>query len=128
MLETQGTQSFPSTSVCCAVKPARHHESTCLQLGRPQPQTLSPRTCSCVHLLEATAPLTLSPRIIIPSPAAQLSPLTRAQAGVELDPKTGAIKVDEFSRSTCPSIWAVGDVTDRMNLTPVALMEVRAPR
>ena len=46
------------------------------------------------------------------------------QAGVQLHPKTGAIMVDEYSRSTCPSIWAVGDVTDRMNLTPVALMEV----
>lgn len=42
--------------------------------------------------------------------------------GVELD-KTGAIKVDEYSRTTVPSIWAVGDVTNRMNLTPVALME-----
>jgi glutathione reductase (NADPH) len=43
-------------------------------------------------------------------------------AGVELLP-SGAIKVDEYSRSTCPSIWAIGDVTDRINLTPVALME-----
>lgn len=42
--------------------------------------------------------------------------------GVELD-RAGAIKVDEYSRSTVPSIWAVGDVTNRMNLTPVALME-----
>lgn len=42
--------------------------------------------------------------------------------GVELD-KAGAIKVDEYSRTTVPSIWAVGDVTNRMNLTPVALME-----
>lgn len=42
--------------------------------------------------------------------------------GVELD-KTRAIKVDEYSRTTVPSIWAVGDVTNRMNLTPVALME-----
>eukprot|EP00262_Sarcandra_glabra_P009416 TRINITY_DN23797_c0_g1_i1.p1 TRINITY_DN23797_c0_g1~~TRINITY_DN23797_c0_g1_i1.p1 ORF type:complete len:497 (+),score=102.78 TRINITY_DN23797_c0_g1_i1:220-1710(+) len=42
--------------------------------------------------------------------------------GVELD-STGAVKVDEYSRSTVPSIWAVGDVTNRMNLTPVALME-----
>ncbi|XP_034692287.1 glutathione reductase, chloroplastic-like [Vitis riparia] len=37
--------------------------------------------------------------------------------------KTGAIEVDEFSRTSVPSIWAVGDVTDRINLTPVALME-----
>ncbi|KAE8726474.1 Glutathione reductase, cytosolic [Hibiscus syriacus] len=32
-------------------------------------------------------------------------------------------KVDECSRTNIPSIWAVGDVTNRMNLTPVALME-----
>ncbi|XWS46914.1 hypothetical protein CRYUN_Cryun14cG0109100 [Craigia yunnanensis] len=37
--------------------------------------------------------------------------------------KNGAIEVDEYSRTTVPSIWAVGDVTDRINLTPVALME-----
>lgn len=42
--------------------------------------------------------------------------------GVETD-KAGAIKVDEYSRTNIPSIWAVGDVTNRMNLTPVALME-----
>ncbi|KAG6498417.1 hypothetical protein ZIOFF_046330 [Zingiber officinale] len=42
--------------------------------------------------------------------------------GVELD-ETGAIKVDEYSRTSVPSIWAVGDVTNRMNLTPVAFME-----
>lgn len=42
--------------------------------------------------------------------------------GVELN-ETGAVKVDEYSRTNIPSIWAVGDVTNRMNLTPVALME-----
>jgi glutathione reductase (NADPH) len=35
----------------------------------------------------------------------------------------GAIQVDELSRSSVPSIYAVGDVTDRINLTPVALHE-----
>ncbi|XP_027362997.1 glutathione reductase, chloroplastic [Abrus precatorius] len=35
----------------------------------------------------------------------------------------GAIEVDEYSQTSVPSIWAVGDVTDRINLTPVALME-----
>ena len=33
------------------------------------------------------------------------------------------IQVDDFSRTNIPSIWAVGDVTNRINLTPVALME-----
>ncbi len=42
--------------------------------------------------------------------------------GVELDEK-GAIVVDEYSRSSVPSITAIGDVTDRINLTPVAIHE-----
>lgn len=43
--------------------------------------------------------------------------------GVAIDEKTGAIKVDDFSRTNVPGVWAIGDVTDRINLTPVALME-----
>ena len=46
---------------------------------------------------------------------------------MELDEKSGAVKVDEYSRTSVPSIYAVGDVTDRVNLTPVALMEVHTP-
>ncbi|WP_376690718.1 glutathione-disulfide reductase [Wenzhouxiangella sp. EGI_FJ10409] len=37
-----------------------------------------------------------------------------------------AIMVDEFSRTSVDNIYAVGDVTDRVNLTPVALMEGHA--
>ncbi|EQB32562.1 glutathione-disulfide reductase [Sphingobium ummariense] len=46
-------------------------------------------------------------------------------AGVELDEK-GAIKVDDYSRTSCESIYAVGDVTNRMQLTPVAIREGHA--
>ena len=42
--------------------------------------------------------------------------------GVELT-SANAIKVDAFSQTSVPSIWAIGDVTDRMQLTPVALHE-----
>lgn len=35
----------------------------------------------------------------------------------------GEIVVDEYSRTSVPSIHAIGDVTNRVNLTPVALME-----
>ncbi|HEY8595168.1 MAG TPA: glutathione-disulfide reductase [Devosiaceae bacterium] len=42
--------------------------------------------------------------------------------GVELGPR-GAIVVDAYSRTTCPSIFAVGDVTNRAALTPVAIRE-----
>ena len=46
---------------------------------------------------------------------------------MELDEKSGAVVVNEYSQSSVPSIWAVGDVTNRVALTPVALMEVRSP-
>jgi glutathione reductase (NADPH) len=46
-------------------------------------------------------------------------------AGVELN-EAGAIKVDRWSRTTAENIWAIGDVTDRMNLTPVAIREAVA--
>jgi len=46
-------------------------------------------------------------------------------AGVELDGR-GAVKVDADNRSTCASIYAVGDVTDRVQLTPVAIREGQA--
>ena len=46
-------------------------------------------------------------------------------AGVELNDK-GAIKVDDYSRTSCDSIYAVGDVTDRLQLTPVAIREGHA--
>jgi glutathione reductase (NADPH) len=40
--------------------------------------------------------------------------------------KNGGIAVDELSRSSVPSIYAVGDVTNRVNLTPVAIREGHA--
>jgi glutathione reductase (NADPH) len=46
-------------------------------------------------------------------------------AGVEVGDK-GQIKVDSDSRSSVPSIFAVGDVTDRVQLTPVAIREGHA--
>ncbi|QPQ56125.1 glutathione-disulfide reductase [Allosphingosinicella flava] len=46
-------------------------------------------------------------------------------AGVEID-KNGAVVVDDVNRTTCPSIFAVGDVTNRVQLTPVAIREGQA--
>ncbi len=37
--------------------------------------------------------------------------------------RRGAIEVDEFSQTAVPSIYAIGDVTDRIQLTPVAIRE-----
>jgi glutathione reductase (NADPH) len=46
-------------------------------------------------------------------------------AGVRIA-KNGGIAVDEFSRSSVANIYAVGDVTNRVNLTPVAIREGHA--
>lgn len=46
-------------------------------------------------------------------------------AGVELNDR-GAIAVDKFSQTNVDNIYAVGDVTDRVNLTPVAIREGHA--
>jgi len=47
------------------------------------------------------------------------------RAGVEVA-AGGAVKVDRYSQSTTPGIFAVGDVTNRVNLTPVAIREGHA--
>ena len=46
-------------------------------------------------------------------------------AGVKLD-ENGAIAVNEYSQTNVPHIYAVGDVTDRIALTPVAIREGHA--
>lgn len=54
------------------------------------------------------------------------APVTRdlglQEVGVELDAQ-GAIRVDGYSATNVKNVWAIGDVTNRINLTPVALAE-----
>lgn len=45
--------------------------------------------------------------------------------GLEIT-KQGGIKVDEYSRTNLDNVWAIGDVTHRMALTPVAIHEAMA--
>ena len=47
------------------------------------------------------------------------------EAGIELNDQ-GAIAVNEWSQSNLPSVYAVGDVTNRVNLTPMAIREGHA--
>jgi glutathione reductase (NADPH) len=53
------------------------------------------------------------------------SGLGLAEAGVTLDSR-GGITVDEWSRTSVPHIYAVGDVTGRVALTPIAIREGHA--
>src|ERR1700723_3500550 len=47
-------------------------------------------------------------------------------AGVAINPQNGGIAVDGFSKTSVPNIYAIGDVTHRINLTPVAIREGHA--
>jgi len=57
--------------------------------------------------------------------APNTSTLGLAEAGVKTD-ENGAVLVDEWSVTSVPNIYAVGDVTNKHNLTPVAIAEARA--
>jgi glutathione reductase (NADPH) len=48
------------------------------------------------------------------------------KAGVAINPENGGIAVDGFSKTSVPNIYAIGDVTHRLNLTPVAIREGHA--
>ena len=48
------------------------------------------------------------------------------KAGVAINPKNGGIAVDGFSQTSVGNIYAIGDVTHRINLTPVAIREGHA--
>ena len=48
------------------------------------------------------------------------------KAGVAINPKNGGIAVDGLSQTSVPHIYAIGDVTHRLNLTPVAIREGHA--
>ena len=48
------------------------------------------------------------------------------KAGVAINPNNGGIAVDGWSKTSAPNIYAIGDVTHRINLTPVAIREGHA--
>ncbi|GHD61638.1 glutathione-disulfide reductase [Thalassobaculum fulvum] len=93
------------------------------------PETLPTRIekadgCYVVHLSDGET-LEVDAIMYATGRAPNTKGLGLAEAGVELT-ANGAVKVDEWSRSSVPSIWAIGDVTDRIQLTPVALAEGQA--
>ncbi|MGH8315346.1 MAG: FAD-dependent oxidoreductase, partial [Steroidobacterales bacterium] len=51
--------------------------------------------------------------------------LSLDRAGVEVDP-WGAVKVDKMSKSSADHVYAIGDVTNRLQLTPIAIREGHA--
>ena len=56
----------------------------------------------------------------------KLDGLGLERAGVLTNPRTKAVAVDELQRTNVPSVFAVGDCTDTLKLTPVALREANS--
>jgi glutathione reductase (NADPH) len=78
-----------------------------------------------VRFVEDHAPVRVDAVMYATSRMPSTRDLGLEQAGVELGER-GEVIVDRFSASTVPSIYAVGDVTDRIALTPVAIKEGHA--
>ena len=78
-----------------------------------------------VHLSGGSEPIACDTVLFATGRVPNTAGLGLAAAGIEVDQR-GAVPVDADSRSACPSIYAVGDVTDRVQLTPVAIREGQA--
>ncbi len=79
----------------------------------------------CVHLSSAGLTVPADKIMFALGRPPNIAGLGLEQVGVEIA-ANGGIAVDEFSRSSVPHIYAVGDVTNRINLTPVAIREGQA--
>jgi glutathione reductase (NADPH) len=78
-----------------------------------------------IHLGDGSAPIEADCLIYALGRVAKTPGLGLESAGVELS-RGGAVIVNADNESTCPSIYAIGDVTDRVQLTPVAIREGQA--
>jgi len=79
-----------------------------LSSNEERPMHYEPRTTDLVMYATGRKPLTAN--------------MGLEEAGVKLD-HNGAVIINEDYQSSTPSIYAIGDVTDRYNLTPVATAE-----
>jgi glutathione reductase (NADPH) len=78
-----------------------------------------------VHLGDGGAPVPADVVLVAAGRRANTAGLGLEHAGIALGHR-GEVPVDGDGRTTCPSIYAVGDVTDRVQLTPVAIREGHA--
>jgi glutathione reductase (NADPH) len=78
-----------------------------------------------IHLGDGSAPLEADCLLYALGRVPKTPGLGLETAGVELS-RGGAVLVNADNESTCPSIYAIGDVTDRVQLTPVAIREGQA--
>jgi glutathione reductase (NADPH) len=78
-----------------------------------------------IHLGDGQDPIEADVLLFALGRVAKTPGLGLETAGVELS-RGGAVLVNADNQTTCPSIYAIGDVTDRVQLTPVAIREGQA--
>lgn len=78
-----------------------------------------------VHMKDGKPPINCDVIMFATGRTPKTMGLGLEMAGVELN-GSGAVIVDEYNRTNISSIYAVGDVTDRVQLTPVAIREGHA--
>jgi glutathione reductase (NADPH) len=78
-----------------------------------------------VATLSDRSPVSVDTVLVATGRRPNTSGLGLESAGITVD-AVGAIPVDGYSQAVTPSIYAVGDVTNRANLTPVAIREGHA--
>jgi len=77
------------------------------------------------HLTHGQMPCTTDQVMLAVGRRAWTEGLGLEAAGVKTN-EDGTVVVDDFSQTSQPNIWAIGDVTGRINLTPVAIREAVA--
>ena len=92
-------------------------EATPTKLERP-----NPNGPILVHTNRSSTPLEFDAVLFATGRKPKLEGLGLDKVGVKVGER-GQIVVDEWSRTNVPNIYAVGDCTDRVQLTPVALKE-----
>lgn len=81
--------------------------------------------CLVAHFRDGKPPIECDAVMFATGRMPKIDGLGMENAGVAVNDK-GAIVVDEYNRTNVESIYAVGDVTDRVQLTPVAIREGHA--
>ena len=108
----------------CGVRDALIHAGVDIHFNQLLTGSKRPPTACVAHSTEGLR-LDVDQVMIATGRRRNTAGLGLEKRGVELD-RVGAIKVDAFSQSSIPSIYAVGDVTNRLALTPIAIREGHA--
>ena len=123
---TAATSSCAASTRMCAMPWARPMPSAASISPSAGPLTSLEKTADGIAAtLSDGSVLTVDQVLVATGRRPNTEGLGLEKAGIAVD-EVGAIPVDGYSQTLIPSIYAVGDVTNRANLTPIAIREGHA--